>query len=88
LFLLPGGRPRRFDSVIHFGSSAATFALSTTEEFEHQDRLLDVFPFGSEFRQHFIDVHRGYDRTVLGMGTSVLLATALSYTFGGGSGGC
>jgi hypothetical protein len=33
--------------------SAATFALSTTEEFEHQDRLLDVFPFGSEFH-HFI----------------------------------
>lgn len=32
---------------------------------QRHDRLLDLFPFGAEFRQHFVDVHRGYDRTVL-----------------------
>jgi hypothetical protein len=49
----------------------AALALVTGEVFQHQDRLFDVLPFGPEVGQHFGDVQRGYDRTVLGMRTSV-----------------
>jgi len=59
---------------LHFGHplrwSAATFSLSATDPFEHDDCLFDVLRLGAEFGQHFVDVHRGYDRTDLGDGNA------------------
>jgi hypothetical protein len=43
--------------------------MATTDPFQHDDRLFDTFQFFAEFGQHFVEVYRGYDRTVLGMGT-------------------
>jgi hypothetical protein len=39
------------------GWTTTTFSAAQSDPLKHQDRLLDLFPFGAKLVEHLVDVH-------------------------------